>query len=149
MKYIFVILFCASMSQMAYSQNVPFECPPCRSFTSCGQCWTNAQEATDAGCTAGAARTVNQISFENEEAFEQPDLEIFPNPNDGSFFIKSKTELAGNIVIINQYGVKVKSFALRGKILKTEYLKLPVGMYQLIYTDPKSGKKVTKRLMIN
>ena len=134
MKYIFVLLFCASISQVAYSQDMAFECPPCRSFTSCGQCWANAQEATDAGCTAGAAKTVSQISFETEETFEQPDLEIFPNPNDGSFSIQSKTELAGDVIIINQYGVKVKSFALRGKnsqngVFKTTHRYVSINLY--------------------
>ena len=139
MKYIIAILFWLSISQSAYSQNVTLQCPPCRPFSSCGQCWTSEQEAIIDGC--------GRTAF--EKRLTEPQIDVVPNPSDGSFSIQSENVLEGEALIVNQYGTPVKRYTLSNKSFKVESLDLPSGIYYLIYTDPKTGRQTTRRIIIH
>lgn len=90
----------------------------------------------DSGCTA----VLNSNSFDSNSSFV-----IYPNPNNGDFYIKSNFD--AEIKIINQLGQIIKTFEIGQEEKNIEMKDFPIGIYYLNAVT-KEGKTTTKKIAI-
>jgi len=84
---------------------------------------------------------INELSHTNE-------INFYPNPNDGSFFIKMEDANVGDLKIYNMLGeLLFKARVFRG-YSKIENLILPKGIYHM-ELNPENSKRMNGKLIIN
>ncbi|MEL6535347.1 MAG: T9SS type A sorting domain-containing protein [Bacteroidota bacterium] len=149
MKKLAIILLCmVGFAPVAMSQ-ISLQCPPCRSFQSCGQCWVDAAEATAAGCTAARGVTSPTIVEEGVElnlSIER--ISLYPNPStDGYFTLGNPERFVGEVKVADLSGRVVVTYLLQGEPEFQSSQELKPGLYFILIND-KEGHLATKSLMV-
>jgi hypothetical protein len=139
MKTTIFTLVCLCLSCWAYTQNITVQCPPCRPIAACNQCWESQQQAL-ANCGSNARTTT----------FHQPSevLKVLPNPTDGVFTVQLSKNFEGVLTLINHSGQTVRKVNLR--MVKSHRFKekLAPGLYHVIYTNTRTGKRMSQKVLI-
>lgn len=106
-------------------------------------------QGTDAnGCvaTASVLLKVNFCAGISSVEAASAGLEVYPNPNNGSFVMESSSELT--LTLFNQTGQLVKVLQLSGQATKTVSITdLPVGIYFL--KGESQGHSFTKKIVVS
>jgi len=133
---------------VAMSQ-ISLQCPSCRSFESCGQCWVDAAEATAAGCAAARGVTSpNTVENGLEMNLGIEQISVYPNPSQDGFFTLGNPEgFVGEVKVADLSGRVVVTYLLQGEREFHASQKLKAGLYFILIND-KEGHLVTKSLMV-
>lgn len=89
--------------------------------------------ATEGGNIALGTPTIN---------LQSEDLKIFPNPNKGSFFLKSTSKETKEINMYNSIGQLVKSFRQVGHFSSVDVTNLPKGIYFLTVNGVTQNQRI-------
>lgn len=83
-----------------------------------------------------------------EEVRNSTYLEITPNPCDGHFYIKAKTEGEYGLMVYSQLGTLCYDHLFFGNAYEVNLKYLPRGMYCLVLFDKKNNQSYSKKLLI-
>jgi hypothetical protein len=102
---------------------------------------------TENGCSATSSCIA--ILFTGIDDAEHSSLiNIYPNPNNGSFTIHSS--IGGSYKVINELGQTVDTFQLDGiNDLNVDFTNIKNGMYMLVRIDNPDNRTISKKIVIS
>lgn len=113
------------------------------------QTTTFALTGTDVnGCVKTVTATVyvqNCIGINELTGATVPVMDVYPNPNNGEFVVKS--DMPMHVVIFNELGQAVKEVELNETVMETSFNGLSGGIYFIV--GESNGTRVTRKLVVN
>jgi hypothetical protein len=102
--------------------------------------------AENGGCVDTAYVTQSVSSCTGVEELNTSSFSIYPNPNDGSFFVTS--EMENELIIFNGFSERVSELKLNVCQNKIDIANLPKGIYYYKITNPK-GLNYSGKIIVN
>lgn len=113
------------------------------------QTTTFALTGTDVnGCVKTVTATVyvqNCVGINELTGATIPVMDVYPNPNNGEFVVKS--DMPMHVVIFNELGQAVKEVELNETLMETSFDGLSGGIYFIV--GESNGTRVTRKLVVN